>query len=213
MARKNLPAKRESQGIIRGHKRRLASGKVIDVNKGVPGKQRRKLLFGRNKAKIVPKKEKIKKKNFRLPPRIKEKKDNLPEIKTRFKSYTRKMDATDMAIFWYFIDHERTFGKIEYDDILEIAGDLSEIAMLAPISYPPSHYKPGEFKRLWKNIERDMKFISVDSKNQFTIKGSRKIYSPIQLFALFIWAMYRLSYKQLKDQSGYGWIADAEVFF
>jgi hypothetical protein len=37
-----LPAKRESQGLIGGHKRRLPSGRVIDVNKGIPSRAKQK---------------------------------------------------------------------------------------------------------------------------------------------------------------------------
>jgi hypothetical protein len=73
---KNLPAKRESQGLIRGHKRRLPSGRIINVNKGVPARRKPTRSLGfRNRAKIVPKKPTVpaRRKNFRLPPRIREK--------------------------------------------------------------------------------------------------------------------------------------------
>jgi hypothetical protein len=67
-----LPAKRESQGLIAGHKRRLSSGRIIDVNKGVPSraKTNRKAFLPRNRARIVPKKiPVVKRPKFKFPPR------------------------------------------------------------------------------------------------------------------------------------------------
>jgi hypothetical protein len=120
-------------------------------------------------------------------------------------------DATGMAIMFFFIDHENTFGHLPRETIAELGNEASEVSMLAPLWYPPQAYSPSEFKKMWKNIERKMKHISVDSKNQFKIKGSSKTYSPMQIAALLYWVVYRLSDRDLANKTGFGWIRSAEM--
>jgi hypothetical protein len=106
----NLPSKRESQGLIAGHKRRLASGRIIDVNKGVPSrsKRNRKAFLPRNRAKIVPKKQEPKKrKNFLFPIRKRQNVDD-PLI-----SFAKKHFFTQDSNGQWLLEGQRSFRRFK----------------------------------------------------------------------------------------------------
>jgi hypothetical protein len=193
------------------HIRKYKSGKVRVVNKGIKPHIKPRDRFKSSGIKsrnlsnlnITDNKDNPKPK---LTPRDLKSKFNFPP------SYASSLDATGMALMFFFVDFENKFSHLPQKTILNLGHELSEVSMLAPLSYPPSHYKPNEFKRMFPNIERKMKLIDVNSKNQFSILNSDYRYSPLQLHALFIWVMYKLA-PDLKNKSGYEWISNAETLF
>ena len=205
---KKLPEKSESRGIQPRHIRRYKSGRVTVVNRDV-------LKRFRN---IRPKVRKSKREDPKpeVHPSVKVSPRKFDtevgkEFKVKFNQFDAPNDALGNAIMFYFIDFENKYGDLTEKDIAELGQDASNITMLAPIWYHIDSYKPNEFKRMWPEIAKDMKHIDVDSKNKFSIMGSAYHHTPISIAALLIWAVYRLSGRQLKNQPGYSWINTAEL--
>jgi hypothetical protein len=194
--------KSDSKGIQKRHIRKYPSGKVTVVNRDII-KKPVMVPF-----KAVPRVEpalEAPPQMIKLPPRPEHPKIDLSQMEV-------PKDATSMAIMFYVADHENVFGEWPMNKVQQLAKEASEISQFAPLFYPKKEYKGGEFQRMWHHIEKKMELISVNSDNEFTIQGSPKIYSPLQIAALLYWTVNKLSGGQVEEKQDFRWMKMSKFF-
>lgn len=115
------------------------------------------------------------------------------------------MQNQSMALMFYNADCIKTFEKWQDKQIKELAQEVSELSLFAPL-----HDKLPN--ATWAKAEKTIKLKLLKWEgDHFKIKGIDKKYSPLFLMAVLEYAVNRLSGGQISDKEGFEHLKMAEV--
>ena len=104
-----------------------------------------------------------------------------------------------MALMFYNADCIATFKSWDNKRLMELVNEISELSLRVPIY--ETDFQKGYFNKITKDMK--LKYLKVNSDNEFTIEGINKKYSPLFLMAVMEYGVNRLRNNQIEDKSGF----------
>ena len=112
-----------------------------------------------------------------------------------------------MALMFYSADCIATFKSWDNKKLMELVKEISELSLRVPIY--ETDFKKGYFNKITKEMK--LKYLNVNSDNEFTIEGISKKYSPLFLMAVMEYGINRLSNNQVEDKAGFEHLKMAKI--
>ena len=104
-----------------------------------------------------------------------------------------------MALMFYNADCIATFKSWDNKRLMELVNEISELSLRVPIY--ETDFQKGYFNKITKDMK--LKYLKVNSDNEFIIEGINKKYSPLFLMAVMEYGINKLSNNQIEDKSGF----------
>mgnify|MGYP001564790838 CR=1 FL=1 len=109
-----------------------------------------------------------------------------------------------MTLMWYCAHCEKVLKNISDKELKELADEISDLSLYAPIHEPIHKFKPNYFASLLK--DKKYKYITAEKDNHFTIKNIERKQTPMFLMAVLVYAVNRLSGNQIEDREGFEYL-------